>query len=151
MADYQNSGILFRNDDKKNDRAPDYSGKLDVEGHEYRLAGWIKQVSTAISEVILSTIWQKGVADMKPSKDMDAYNKFKDAVVRRGVELKNTVDVEAKNPAKTFDEVMTMICNSLNADDLQAIGTLIDRLPVEDQKILNAKYEEQMGTFGVAA
>ena len=43
MADYQNSGILFRNDDKKNDRAPDYSGKLDVEGHEYRLAGWIKQ------------------------------------------------------------------------------------------------------------
>lgn len=115
------------------------------------LADWIKQASTAISETALSTIWQKGVADMKPSKDMEAYNKFKAAVVRRGVELKNTVDVEPKKPGKTFDEVMTMICNALNADDLQAIGTLIDRLPVEDQKILNAKYDEQMNTFGVAA
>jgi len=115
------------------------------------LADWIKQASAAISDVALSTIWQKGVADMKPSKDMDAYNKFKDSVVRRGVELKNTVDVEVKKPTKTFEEVMTMICQALNADDLQAIGPLIDRLPTADQKILNAKYDEQLNTFGVAA
>lgn len=117
------------------------------------LADWITQATAAISEAALSTIWKKGVADMNPSKDKAAYDKFKDAVVRRGVELKNSapVDVEAKKPAKTFEDVMTMICNSLNADDLQATGPLIDRLTVAEQKILNVKYDEQMNSFGVPA
>jgi len=41
--DNTNSGILFREKDKKGDKHPDYTGKLDVDGTEYRLAGWIKE------------------------------------------------------------------------------------------------------------
>ena len=117
------------------------------------LAEWVRQASTAISEVALSTIWQKGVADMKPSKDMGAYDKFKEAVVRRGVDLKNSapVDVVAKKPGKTFDEVMTMICNAPNVDDLNAIGPLIDKLSAEEQGILNAKFDEQLNKLGAIA
>jgi uncharacterized protein (DUF736 family) len=40
--DNKNSGALFRDQDKKNPKAPDYTGKLDVEGKEYRIAGWLR-------------------------------------------------------------------------------------------------------------
>jgi len=56
--DNTNRGVLFRNYEKENDRQPDYSGKINVDGREMRLAGWIKQskdgsksfLSLAVSE-----------------------------------------------------------------------------------------------------
>jgi len=41
--DYENSGVLFKNDKKGNERSPDYSGKINVDGREMRLAAWIKE------------------------------------------------------------------------------------------------------------
>ena len=43
MTDYTDSGILFKNDKRGNEKAPDFTGKLDVGGIEYRLAAWIKE------------------------------------------------------------------------------------------------------------
>jgi len=40
--DNTNSGVLFSNDKEGNPNRPDYTGKIDVEGTEWRLAGWIK-------------------------------------------------------------------------------------------------------------
>lgn len=37
-----NSGVLFRNDDKKSDKSPDYTGSAMIDGVEKRLAAWIK-------------------------------------------------------------------------------------------------------------
>lgn len=36
----ENSGMLFYNDDKKSDKAPDWSGQVNIEGKQYRIAGW---------------------------------------------------------------------------------------------------------------
>jgi uncharacterized protein (DUF736 family) len=48
MADNQYddelSGVLFPNDKRGNDKAPDVTGKATIEGVEYRVAGW-KRVS----------------------------------------------------------------------------------------------------------
>jgi hypothetical protein len=40
---YDNSGILFKNEDKTRDTDRDYKGTLTVNGVEYWLSGWIKQ------------------------------------------------------------------------------------------------------------
>jgi uncharacterized protein (DUF736 family) len=43
--DNTNSGVLFVKN-KKNEKQPDYEGKLDVNGKEWALAGW-KRTSKA--------------------------------------------------------------------------------------------------------
>jgi hypothetical protein len=41
---YENSGRLFKNDRKKSDKHPDYTGDwTDADGNKMRLAAWIKE------------------------------------------------------------------------------------------------------------
>jgi len=45
--DYTNRGVFFRNDYKKPEsREPDYRGKLNLDGAEYELAGWVREGKT---------------------------------------------------------------------------------------------------------
>jgi hypothetical protein len=41
-----NSGVLFKNDKKDNERAPEYKGNIMVDGQEYWLSAWIKEGKT---------------------------------------------------------------------------------------------------------
>ena len=41
-----NSGSLFKNEKKMNDKQPDYTGEANVDGSLKRLAGWINKTST---------------------------------------------------------------------------------------------------------
>ena len=43
MAEYDNSGALFKNDKGDNDKRPDYRGDVTINGVKYALAGWVKQ------------------------------------------------------------------------------------------------------------
>tara|TARA_R110000787_G_scaffold153678_1_gene267574 strand:- start:449 stop:700 length:252 start_codon:yes stop_codon:yes gene_type:complete len=49
MTEYDNtnSGVLFKNDKEGNESRPDYTGKVDVEGTEYRVAAWVKTGSNS--------------------------------------------------------------------------------------------------------
>jgi hypothetical protein len=40
--DNTNRGVLFRNDKGDNESRPDYRGKLNIEGTEYWISGWVK-------------------------------------------------------------------------------------------------------------
>lgn len=40
--DDTNRGVLFPNDRKQHDKQPDYTGKINIDGKDYRLAGWKK-------------------------------------------------------------------------------------------------------------
>ena len=44
MSDYDNTnrGVLFKNEEKRSERGPDYSGSLNVDGVEFFLDAWIK-------------------------------------------------------------------------------------------------------------
>ncbi len=46
MEKRDNGGVLFKNDKKENDRAPDYKGNIMVNGNEYWLSAWIKEGKT---------------------------------------------------------------------------------------------------------
>lgn len=40
----ENTGVLFRDDKRTNDRAPEFTGKwTDENGKEWRLAAWVKE------------------------------------------------------------------------------------------------------------
>lgn len=41
--DNTNRGILSRNDKRTEDRHPEYTGSLNVDGVEYRLSAWVKE------------------------------------------------------------------------------------------------------------
>lgn len=41
--DNTNRGALFRNDKQGNDKRPDYRGKLNVDGRDYKLSAWIRE------------------------------------------------------------------------------------------------------------
>lgn len=41
--DNTNRGVLFVNDKKGNEKAPDRTGKINVDGVDFKLAGWIKE------------------------------------------------------------------------------------------------------------
>jgi len=45
MSDFSdtNTGILFTNDKKGNEKAPDYSGRIFFGDEEKQLAGWIRE------------------------------------------------------------------------------------------------------------
>jgi hypothetical protein len=45
MTDFDNTnrGVLFRNDRKEKTSQPDHTGKIDIEGTEYRLSAWVKE------------------------------------------------------------------------------------------------------------
>lgn len=44
MPEYDNTnrGALFKNDRKETDNHPDYTGTINVGGHDYWLSAWIK-------------------------------------------------------------------------------------------------------------
>ncbi len=42
-AQKDNSGSLFRNTDKKNERGPDYSGTASIDGKEFFMDAWLKE------------------------------------------------------------------------------------------------------------
>ena len=43
MEKRDNSGVLFANDKKDNDKAPNYKGNMMVDGQEYWLSAWVKE------------------------------------------------------------------------------------------------------------
>jgi uncharacterized protein (DUF736 family) len=43
MEAKNNIGILFKNDKKVNDKAPDYKGKCFIDGVEKEIAAWIRE------------------------------------------------------------------------------------------------------------
>lgn len=45
MTEYDNtnSGVLFKNDRKQNEKQPDYKGNINVNGTEFWLSAWIKE------------------------------------------------------------------------------------------------------------
>ena len=88
------------------DCTPDAAGKTPAGCPEEVLSSWCSKAKTAPNPDALSKVWTDGLAVIKPTKDMRAYNTFKETVSARGNELKkppadsNTIDVQAKEVSR---------------------------------------------------
>lgn len=49
-----NTGNLFKNFKKKNDKQPDYTGKLNVGGYEWLISAWVKPTKSGGAFLALS-------------------------------------------------------------------------------------------------
>jgi len=50
----ENSGALFKNDDKSNERHPDYKGSLNVNGVDFWISSWLKTSKAGAKYMSLS-------------------------------------------------------------------------------------------------
>lgn len=41
--DNTNKGVLFRDENRKNDRSPEYTGTINVRGDDFKLSAWIRE------------------------------------------------------------------------------------------------------------
>jgi hypothetical protein len=41
--DNTNRGVLFRNENKKSEKHPDYAGSMDVGGVDHYISAWVKE------------------------------------------------------------------------------------------------------------
>jgi len=75
MSNYDNtnSGVLFKNDKKGNEKAPDYKGKVNVNGKELEIAGWVREGKSGkfISIKISEPMKKDNVFDNKPKTVFD--------------------------------------------------------------------------------
>lgn len=67
--DNTNKGALFTNDQKGNEKAPNYKGKLNVNGKEYEIAGWVRQgKSGSFLSLTVSEPFQKSILTDAPKQ-----------------------------------------------------------------------------------
>lgn len=43
MSETKNTISIFKNEDKKSEKSPDYSGNIELNGEKFRVALWVKQ------------------------------------------------------------------------------------------------------------
>lgn len=68
--DNTNRGVLFRDEKRKNERAPEYTGTINILGKEYRLSAWIKESKTGKKFFSLS-VTSPNLAPKKEEKPVE--------------------------------------------------------------------------------
>lgn len=77
--DNKNRGVLFENDKQDNPKRPDFSGTIDVEGKEYRLAMWEKVSKKGQAFFSLAVSEKKEVTDTQgKGRSSEAWNQARE-------------------------------------------------------------------------
>lgn len=75
MTQYDNTnrGVLFREQEKKSDKHPDMTGEINVDGVEFRLAGWTKESKNGRKFLSLAVTpkQEQAAASQAPAEDFD--------------------------------------------------------------------------------
>lgn len=80
--DNTNKGALFRNNRKEKETHPDYNGSINIDGHDYWLAGWLKESQNGNKFFSLSVKRKDGTSDRPEQKALKEVQKhFPDATL----------------------------------------------------------------------
>lgn len=74
--DNTNRGALFRNQNKKTDKHPDYTGTLNVEGVDRWISAWLKtsQKGEKYLSISLGDIKEQQTAQQQPAPQQTSHN-----------------------------------------------------------------------------
>lgn len=67
--DNTNSGVLFKNE-SDNEKAPNYKGKINVDGKEYELAAWIREAKSGKGKFLSLKVQEPRQKQEKTGKDL---------------------------------------------------------------------------------
>ena len=73
MPEYDNTnrGVLFKNDRKETEKHPDYTGSINVKGHEFYLSAWIKTAKSGKKFFSMSVTPKEQSQRGVPSRDLE--------------------------------------------------------------------------------
>ena len=69
MSDF--TGALFKNENKKGEKSPDYTGKIMVNGAKYNIAGWKNKSKSGLNyiKIKINDVANSTVEDFPPIED----------------------------------------------------------------------------------
>ena len=67
--DNTNSGVLFKNE-SDNEKAPNYKGKINVDGKEYELAAWIREAKSGKGKFMSLKVQEPRQKKPEPAKEI---------------------------------------------------------------------------------
>ena len=135
---------------------------------EKDLLTWIIAAEKADNQEALKRVWQAGLAEIKTTSDMAAYNAFKAAVEKAGKALASAqaTDVQDKKqaeqpaqrpvspdaPRSSVKSIVDRLHAAKTFDQLNEAATLIDALSnLEDINTLNGIYNERFDAISTGA
>lgn len=78
MEQRSNSGVLFKSDNRENDRSPHYKGSINVAGQDYWISAWIKEGKSG-KFMGLAVSPKDQQAQQKPKPKNSGFDDFEDA------------------------------------------------------------------------
>lgn len=78
--DDTNRGALFKNDRKDTDKHPDYTGQVNIAGHDYWLSAWIKTDRNGRKFMSLSVKQKDGKPAPKPEVRQSVAEEMDDVI-----------------------------------------------------------------------
>lgn len=72
MAEFDDNmrGVLFREEEKRSDKAPDYKGNVTINGVKFQLAGWVKE--SRAGKKFLSIKVEDGDGQRRPAQRQES-------------------------------------------------------------------------------
>lgn len=73
MANKEGFGAIFRNNNKQNDKSPDYTGSVNIGGKEIKLACWLatSKLGTKYFQVRVANSVKQAATQEKPAPQND--------------------------------------------------------------------------------
>lgn len=78
MSNYENKGVIFKNNYKEKETQPDYKGKINVDGKEKEIALWVAEDKNGSKyfQAKIQEVWDK---DQKKEVSKQNVNKLAEA------------------------------------------------------------------------
>jgi hypothetical protein len=111
--DNTNRGALFKEETRKTDSDPDYSGTINVNGTDYWLKGWIKTATKSGKKFLSLSARPKQQAEDKQHRGVSRINRIECLAIRSGRGVSRSTDkTGTSGPYRRIDPLIRRMSNT---------------------------------------